>query len=206
MKRKKYNVRLKREGKRDAIIQAAVQLFIERGFDRVSLSDIASKINLGRTTIYEYFKNKSKILALYLEKEMLEYHKKVMAIMDNKIALRNKLMEFIKLQLEYGSYHRSFSQLFQSLSRSSSDISARTEAAIRGKHQEIYVALINEFNAAIRRKEIRDIPSDILMQLLINATSFPVRSKKEPIRTAEEVFSIFWSGISKIRCGKKTDG
>ncbi|TAL57509.1 MAG: TetR/AcrR family transcriptional regulator [Nanoarchaeota archaeon] len=198
MKRKTYNVQFKREGKKNEIIQAAVQLFIEKGFDKVSLADIASKINLGRTTIYEYFNNKSEILSLYLEKEMLEYHKKVMAIVDKKTVLRDKLMEFIKLQLEYGSYHKSFSQLFRSLSRSSGDISGKTEAAIRGKHQEIYVSLMNEFNAAIRQKEIRDLPSDILMQLLINATSFPVRSKKEPTQTAEEVFSIFWSGISNI--------
>ncbi len=198
MKRKKYNVRFKREGKKDEIIQAAVQLFIEKGFDRVSLSDIASRLNLGRTTIYEYFNNKSEILALYLEKEILDYHEKVMSIMNKKVAFRNKLMEFIKLQLEYGGYHKSFSQLFRSLSRSSGNISAKTEAAIRGKHQEIYVALMNEFNAAIRRKEIRDLPSDVLMQLLINATSFSLRGKKEPAQIAEEVFSIFWSGISNI--------
>jgi len=198
MKRKKYNVRFKREGKKDEIIQAAVQLFIEKGFDRVSLSDIASRLNLGRTTIYEYFNNKSEILALYLEKEILDYHEKVMSIMNKKVAFRNKLMEFIKLQLEYSGYHKSFSQLFRSLSRSSGNISAKTEAAIRGKHQEIYVALMNEFNAAIRRKEIRDLPSDVLMQLLINATSFSLRGKKEPAQIAEEVFSIFWSGISNI--------
>ncbi|KAF0144206.1 MAG: hypothetical protein FD156_2022 [Nitrospirae bacterium] len=205
MKRKKYNVQHKRDKKKGEIIQSSAQLFVEKGFEKVTLSDIASKNNLGRTTVYEYFNNKNEILAAYLEREMTDYHKKVMAIMDKKVAFKIKLMEFIKLQLEYGSYHKSFSQLFRSLSRSSGDISGKTEAAIRGKHQAIYAALMNEFNAAIRRKEIRDLPANILMQLLINATSFPVRSKKEPAQTAEEVFSIFWSGISNInfQAGRK---
>ncbi len=196
MRVKKYNIQHKREKRKDEIIQASAHLFMEKGFENVTLSDIAGKNNLGRTTVYEYFNNKNEILAAYLERQMTDYHKKVMTIMNKKIALKDKLKAFIQLQLEYSNYHKGFSQLFRSLSRSSKDISAETEATIRKKHQETYVALMNEFNAAIRRKEIRDLPSDILMQLLINATSFPVRSKKEPAQTAEEIFSIFWSGIS----------
>jgi AcrR family transcriptional regulator len=196
MKRKKYNVRHKREKRKNEIIQAAVSLFMEKGFDRVSLSDISSKINRGRTTVYEYFSNKNEILALYLEKEMFRYHEKVMAIMGKKADFKDKLMEFIGLQLEYGSYHRGFSQLFRSLSRGSEDISVKIEKVIRGKHHEIYSALTDEFSSAIGRNEIRDMPPALMMQLLINATSLPVRSNKDQTRTAEEVFSVFWSGIS----------
>lgn len=197
MKRKKYNVQHKRDKRKDEIIHSAVLLFMEKGFDRVSLSDIADTVNMGRTTIYEYFDNKNEILALYLEQQMSQYHEEVMAIMDKKATLRDKLMEFIKLQLEYASFHTGFSQLFRSLSRSSGDISAKTGATIGEKHRGIYVALTNELNAAIRKREIKNLSADLLMQILINATSFPVRGKKIPARTAEEVFSIFWSGISK---------
>lgn len=198
MKRRKYNVKGKREKRKSEIVQAAVSLFMEKGFDRVRLSDISSKVNLGRTTVYEYFNNKNEILASYLEKEMILYHEKVMAIMRKKAEFKDKLLEFINLQLDYGSYHRRFSQLFQSLSRSSEDISAKTEKVIRGKHHEIYSVLTNEFSTAVGRKEIKDIPPSLIMQILINATSFPIRGNTENARIAEEVLSVFWSGISNI--------
>lgn len=196
MERKKYNVQNKREKRKDEIIDAAVSLFMEKGFDRVSLSDIASRIKKGRTTIYEYFRDKNEILASYLEKEMIGYHEKVMAILRKKACLRDKLMEFISLQLEYGTYHRGFSQLFRSLSRGGTAISEKTETVIRQKHHEIYSALTNEFLKAMRKKEIRAMPPGLIMQILINATSFPLRSKTEKARTAEDVLSVFWSGIS----------
>lgn len=194
---RKYNVEHKRDKKKEEIVQAAVQLFIEKGFDRISLSDIARKVNLRRTTIYEYFNNKNEILASYLEKEMTSYHEKVKAIMAKKAALQEKLREFITLQLEYSNYHKGFSRLLHSLSRSAREISDETEAMIREKHQEIYAALINQFSAAIEKREIRNISSGLVMQILINATSFPIKSGKDLQQTAGEVLSLFWSGISK---------
>lgn len=205
MKRTKYNIQHKREKMKNEIIQAAVSLFMKKGFDRVSLSDISSKINRGRTTVYEYFKNKNEILAQYLEEEMLRYHEKVIDIMGRNIGFKDKLMEFVSLQLEYGIHHGGFSQLFRSLSRVSRDISEKTEIVIREKHREVYRVLTNEFSLAIKRKDIRDMPPELVMQLLINATSLPVRSKKDQARTAEEVLSIFWSGISNadVQVGRK---
>lgn len=196
MRRKRYNVRDKRENRKGEIVRAAVLLFMEKGFDGATLSDISERLNLGRTTLYEYFKNKDEILAAYLEKEITSYHEKVMSVLAVKGDFKNRLTGFIKLQLEYGSYHKGFSQMFRALSRSSGKISKKIEIKIREKHQEIYEALTKEFSSAVRRKEIRAFPPGLLMQVLINATSFPVRSERNTEQTAEEVFSIFWSGIS----------
>ena len=44
--------------KRDAIISAATDLFLERGFDDVSMDTIASKADVSKRTIYSHFENK----------------------------------------------------------------------------------------------------------------------------------------------------
>jgi AcrR family transcriptional regulator len=46
----------------DSILQAAAQLFIERGFDGTSMHEIADALGVTRTAIYYYFKNKEAIL------------------------------------------------------------------------------------------------------------------------------------------------
>ncbi|MDD2711564.1 MAG: TetR/AcrR family transcriptional regulator, partial [Simplicispira sp.] len=51
-----------REAKRQAVLQAAAQLFNERGFHATSLDDIAARLNVSKPTLYYYVKNKDQIL------------------------------------------------------------------------------------------------------------------------------------------------
>lgn len=47
-----------REERRQSIIDAAESLFFSRGYDNVSINDIAKEVELNRATIYLYFENK----------------------------------------------------------------------------------------------------------------------------------------------------
>ena len=51
-----------REAKRNAVLQAAAQLFNKRGFHATSLDDIAARLNVSKPTLYYYVKNKDEIL------------------------------------------------------------------------------------------------------------------------------------------------
>jgi len=56
--------------KRDKIIQAAVNVFAEKGFYNSKVSDVASKAGVADGTIYNYFKNKDDLLICLFEKKM----------------------------------------------------------------------------------------------------------------------------------------
>ncbi|MDH4447453.1 MAG: TetR/AcrR family transcriptional regulator [Acidovorax sp.] len=51
-----------REAKRHAVLQAAAQLFNERGFHATSLDDIAARLQVTKPTLYYYVKSKDEIL------------------------------------------------------------------------------------------------------------------------------------------------
>lgn len=51
-----------REMKRNAVLQTAARLFIERGFHATSLDDVAARLNVSKPTLYYYVKNKEEIL------------------------------------------------------------------------------------------------------------------------------------------------
>ena len=51
-----------RESKRNAVLQAAAQLFNERGFHATSLDDVAARLDVSKPTVYYYVKNKEEIL------------------------------------------------------------------------------------------------------------------------------------------------
>ncbi len=52
----------KRRRAKEAIRRAALELFNERGFDDVSVTDIAQRAEVGRTTFFRYFGDKQEVL------------------------------------------------------------------------------------------------------------------------------------------------
>jgi TetR/AcrR family transcriptional regulator, regulator of autoinduction and epiphytic fitness len=53
--------RVPRGGSRDAIVEAAVRLFLERGFGSVSMDELAEAAGLARRTLYNQFASKEEI-------------------------------------------------------------------------------------------------------------------------------------------------
>ena len=52
----------KQRAARMRIVDAADQLFAERGFDGVSVTDIAERAEVGRTTFFRHFKDKTEVV------------------------------------------------------------------------------------------------------------------------------------------------
>jgi AcrR family transcriptional regulator len=52
----------KQQRTRQALVDAAFDLFVERGFDRVTVTDIADRAETGRTTFFRYFGDKQEVL------------------------------------------------------------------------------------------------------------------------------------------------
>lgn len=52
----------KRRRAKETIRRAALELFSERGFDSVSVTDIAERAEVGRTTFFRYFGDKQEVL------------------------------------------------------------------------------------------------------------------------------------------------
>lgn len=52
----------KRARAREAIVEAAYALFAERGFDQVTVADIAARAEVGRTTFFRYFGDKQEVI------------------------------------------------------------------------------------------------------------------------------------------------
>jgi len=50
-----------KEQRRQSIIDAAEKLFFEKGYDNVTMNDIAKEVELNRATIYLYFENKEAV-------------------------------------------------------------------------------------------------------------------------------------------------
>ena len=57
------NRRRARDEKRDAILRLAVTMFLEDGYHRTSLTEVAARLNITKPALYNYFRCKDDILA-----------------------------------------------------------------------------------------------------------------------------------------------
>lgn len=51
-----------RDEKREAVLRTAVQLFLERGYHRATLNEVADRLNITKPALYNYFRSKEDIL------------------------------------------------------------------------------------------------------------------------------------------------
>ncbi|MGY3610178.1 MULTISPECIES: TetR/AcrR family transcriptional regulator [unclassified Bradyrhizobium] len=51
-----------RDEKREAVLRTAVQLFLEQGYHRATLNDVAKRLNITKPALYNYFRSKHEIL------------------------------------------------------------------------------------------------------------------------------------------------
>jgi AcrR family transcriptional regulator len=51
-----------RDEKRDAVLRTAVQLFLDQGYHRATLTEVAERLNITKPALYNYFRSKEEIL------------------------------------------------------------------------------------------------------------------------------------------------
>lgn len=51
-----------RDEKREAVLRTAVQLFLEQGYHRATLNEVAERLNITKPALYNYFRSKEDIL------------------------------------------------------------------------------------------------------------------------------------------------
>jgi AcrR family transcriptional regulator len=67
-----------RERRREALVAAARELFLERGVDRVTIDDIADRCAVTRRTVYRYFATREQV-ALAVEVDVLKRWARLLA-------------------------------------------------------------------------------------------------------------------------------
>jgi AcrR family transcriptional regulator len=68
------NRRRARDEKREAVLRMAVQMFLDEGYHRTTLSEVAARLNITKPALYNYFRSKEEILieCYRLGQEMFE--------------------------------------------------------------------------------------------------------------------------------------
>ena len=127
----------------DAILDAAIDRFIDAGFESTSMDAIALKAGVAKGTLYYHFKSKEGIIDAVVERFVLEAEAAFETIVGTAAEPLAKLRALVGKETELDA--KSFSRLHR---MRNIDIVTRTQLARVTRFSPFYARVIEEGNAA----------------------------------------------------------
>jgi AcrR family transcriptional regulator len=94
-----------RRAARARVFDAFARLMYERGYDAITLADIAEAAGMARTSMYNYYPSKEALLVAYTDGEMATFVDDLRAELDRAGGAVEKLRLYVRRQLEYFATH-----------------------------------------------------------------------------------------------------
>jgi AcrR family transcriptional regulator len=184
--------------KKEAIINAALNLFVDNGFHGTATSKIAQEAGVANGTLFQYFKTKDDlVIALYIhiKDELADYITKNTAdTTDFKEEMKSQILSSLFWALDNSNKFR-FIQQFHA-----SPYIGQVEKEVLLKQNEPHFALIQR---GIMKGIIKPLPVDLVYSLISNqifglyqfVTSKKL-SKAKQHETIETTFEMLWDMIT----------
>jgi len=166
----------RRNDKKKAIMQTALELFDQYGFDKVTVTEIAAKAHVSKVSIYNFFESKDNLRRIIIKDMLDESTEKIKTLIEKEENFIEKIEEYIQIRTWYfGKYSlRFFFEAVESdpeLRQYLNDFNASSKQLLmtfieKGKHSgvfspdasdaaiEIYIDMIQTY--LMHNKEIRD--------------------------------------------------
>ncbi len=190
-------------GKREKILLAAVDMFLEKDFYQVTITEIADQAGVGKGTVYEYFSSKE-----VLFKECFSYcadsylrlfkenHSEASSVKESMFNIVNTHLELIKdnqnkLHLLFNERPLSFQEL---------------QTWVAKRRDELLEGVTELIKEGIEQREIRaDIDVDMAGRLFL-ALNWVVLGGMVIIddidvedKQHERIFDVFWNGVCNLQ-------
>ena len=181
------------EKKKQAIIQAALQLFKEKGFKETSIKSIAEVAEVSPVSIYNYFGSKDNLVALCVNDLFEEITQQAEDILNSNLDFKTKLDHAFALCQEKMS--QQISDYFQDKMVEDSVFSTLLTKAITAKKGDIYRAYIHLGKAEGLIAE--DLSTELILNVMdaLNGMGNQLAHSDNLETEVEQIHQIFLYGI-----------
>jgi len=153
-----------KEETRKRLLEAAVDVITEKGFDKASMREIARRADVGDATIYNYFSTKEKLLYGYCEQIQHQVMAELKSIEDfHTYTLQEQLHQLVESELRQWLPAREFLQQVFAHTFAAPTTGVELLAETKSLFKLMFVDLID---AAIEAGEIQEQPYQDLMPTL----------------------------------------
>ena len=181
------------EKKKQAIIQAALRLFKDKGFKETSIKSIAEAAEVSPVSIYNYFGSKDNLVALCVNDLFEEVTQQAEDILNSDLDFKTKLDHAFALCQEKMS--QQISEYFQDKMVEDSVFSTLLTRAITAKKRDIYRAYIH-----LGKEEgliAKDLSTELVLNVMdaLNGMGNQIADSDNLETEVEQIHQIFLYGI-----------
>lgn len=165
------------EERKKEIVENALEVFAVRGYFNTSLSDISERCGIGRTTIYQYFKNKDDIFYYVVDKNLEELKAKIEIIAKNEtLTFVEKLKKIVFEIINENRHSKTIALLLEFLLIIRKENNESLKAF--KQYTKYCKSLIREvISKGIEEKEIKSIDSESMANTIFSfVESFAIQS------------------------------
>ncbi len=169
-----------------AIRDAAMRVVARKGFDHVTVQDIADEAGIAKGTVYLYFKSREDILEKTMTFSFEDFHERIREAIDAGGAFAEVIERVVRTQLEFFEERQEFFRLYLVMAEPLGERRLKKHAAYR-THIARLTALIE---SALESGEARREPAErvaIVVASTIRDITLQRLTEKTPRPLAEDV-------------------
>ncbi len=115
----------RRKLREEELLAATEELFLEKGYEGFHFKALSEKLNVGRSTLYEYYPNKEELICSYMLKVMEQIFDECNGLSSNTPL--QELRELLYVFMKYSQIHK----IIQIIPIMNRDVSPAVERAIQ---------------------------------------------------------------------------
>lgn len=189
----------RREQKKEAILNAALELFKEYGYSKVSMAEIANRASVSQVSIYNFFISKENLKKELSIRMLDNLYTSTLNILESTLPIKEKIEKCILNRI---NIHKNFPMKI--LLESIKDSSNNNELAFEEKLESLQQVFSKVLDQARQEKIIREDVSnkailsyiDIFQFYIANNIKAAAQYDSNP-ELFDEVIKLFYSGIIK---------
>lgn len=143
---------------RRQMLDAAIELFSEKGYHNVSMHEIAKRAEFAIGTLYKFFKNKEDLYKALMMEKAEEYHRVLMGILAEEDDVLTVLEDYIVAKARLFTDNLASLRLYFAETRGASfNIKAGLDQDIRKLYDKFVMRLASVLEAGVHKKVFREI-------------------------------------------------
>ena len=172
---------------RREILEATRSLLAEVGSADISLGEVAAQVGIGRTTLYEYFRDKDDLIASLVEETLPDVVAELLAAVPEDLPPAQRLARLAGATLEFLVTDGVLGLI---LHRELPRLSAHAQDRIRLAHSDLGREMGAIYSAGVESGAFRRLPPDLAARLIhdvIMSAARAVIAAPDPAARLEEI-------------------
>ncbi len=161
-----------------AVFDAAIGLFVARGYGAVTLSDIAAEVGLARNSLYRYFPDKAAILLRWYRTELPAQAARSAELLAGDDPPAARLLRWAEAQIDYARQPEH--ALVAAMAEAVADLAPAERAELAESHQRLLAPVVSTLAESGLGGAELDAATDLLWGLVLAQASRELRVGDDP--------------------------